>query len=190
MLRLRGPEGRLQQSRQFLLVSAERMDRIMAVRCKDARTLSERLRGRLELQAAGRLAEARHRYEILESRLHALNPQAKLDAGYAYVENAQHRAIRSVGMVQEHDPIRIRLRDGTIRAAVLSVKPSALLPGESAAGFPGDGCAVKQEGAAAAFPEEASDAFSEKTKEPGGRLTEQNGDGYGRGKQETGRADD
>ncbi|HCI73008.1 MAG TPA: exodeoxyribonuclease VII large subunit [Lachnospiraceae bacterium] len=190
MLRLRGPEGRLQQSRQFLLVSAERMDRIMAVRCKDARTLSERLRGRLELQAAGRLAEARHRYEILESRLHALNPQAKLDAGYAYVENAQHRAIRSVGMVQEHDPIRIRLRDGTIRAAVLSVKPSALLPGESAAGFPGDGCAVKQEGAAAAFPEEASDAFSEKTEEPGGRLTEQNGDGYGRGKQETGRADD
>ena len=117
-LRLKGPEGKLQQSRQFLLMSSERMDRAMGSRCKDASQLSQRYRERISLRMSESLMKARHRHEVLESRLMALSPQAKLDSGYAYVETADHRAVASVLSVKTDDPLLIHVKDGTICAVV------------------------------------------------------------------------
>ena len=121
MLRLNGPEGKLQRGEQFLLNASERMDHAMQVRIRDVNVLLERFRERLDLLMGERLIYAQHRMELLKGRFDALSPMAKLDAGYAYIEDENHRAVRSAGHVQKNDVLRIRLADGSIRTLVQQV---------------------------------------------------------------------
>ena len=102
LLKLRGPEGKLQQGRQFLMNTAERMDHAMDVRL--------------------RIRMSRHTLELLSGRLQGLSPAAKLDSGYVYIEDENHRAVRSVSMVQKGDALRLRLCDGSIRTLVEQIE--------------------------------------------------------------------
>ena len=121
MLRLSGPEGKLQRSEQFLLSASERMEHAMQVRIRDMNVLTERLWERLDLQMEEHLKHAQHRMELLKGRLDALSPMAKLEAGYAYIEDENHRAVRSAGHVQKNDVLQIRMKDGSIRTLVQQV---------------------------------------------------------------------
>ncbi len=121
MLRLNGPEGKLQRSEQFLLASGERMDRAITIRLREAASASRRLREMLDLRMEECLRRTLHRSELSESRLTALSPKAKLNAGYAYIEDDSHRALSSVKMVKEKDHLVIRLRDGILTAQVLEI---------------------------------------------------------------------
>lgn len=121
MLQLRGPEGRLKQSQQFLISSNERLDRAMEVRFRETESSLDRLRETMNRQMADRLRKARHALELLESRLKALSPMLKLDAGYAYIEDENHRAVRSAGSVKKGDALNIRFRDGTVHVVALQV---------------------------------------------------------------------
>ena len=120
-MQLKGPEGRLRQSTQFLAQTSDRMfDRMDAV-------LKE-MRGRLEREdllvrnaIAGRLQREIHRYEILEGKLRALSPQAKLDAGYAYIEDSSRRGVSSVKGLKVGDLLTVRLRDGSVQTAVREI---------------------------------------------------------------------
>lgn len=121
MLRLKGPEGRLQQSEQFLIRTSERMDHAISLRINDAAAYLERMSQLLEMQMSEKLKNAQHRAQLLESRLTALSPQAKLDAGYAYIEDGRHQAVRSVSSVNAGDSVKVFMKDGTISAVVTEV---------------------------------------------------------------------
>ncbi len=123
MLRLNGPEERLRRSEQFLLSAAERMDTAMSVRVREISALPARYRELLDIRMADCVKRACHRLELYESKLNALSPMAKISAGYAYIEDAGHRAVRSVSEVKKGDTLRIRLRDGSITAVAGEVKP-------------------------------------------------------------------
>ena len=124
MLRLRGPEGRLERSEQFLLSAGERMDRAMDVRLREVTGSLGRFRQLLDLRMADCLKRTQHRMELQKSRLGALSPMAKLSAGYAYIEDADRKAVRSARQVKKGDVLRIRLKDGTIRSVAQQVDPA------------------------------------------------------------------
>ena len=122
LLRLRGPEGKLQQSRQFLMNAAERMDHAMDLRIREVISDLDRFKELTERRMAERILMSRHTLELLTGRLQALSPAAKLDSGYAYIEDTDHRAVCGVGMVKKGDTLRIRLRDGSIRTLVEQIE--------------------------------------------------------------------
>ena len=121
LLRLRGPEGRLQRAEQFLLSASERMDHAMSVRVRDVIVLSDRYRDLLNRQMKDHLRQTRHRLELAQGRLEALSPKAKLDSGYAYIEDQNHQGVRSVEMVKSGEILRIHMKDGSIRTRVEEV---------------------------------------------------------------------
>ena len=121
LLRLRGPEGRLQRAEQFLLSASERMDHAMAVRVKDVMVLAARYQDLLDRQMENHLRQTKHRLELAAGRLEALSPRAKLNSGYAYIEDEHHQAVCSVDAVKNGDAIRIHMRDGSIRTRVEEV---------------------------------------------------------------------
>ena len=121
LLRLRGPEGRLQRAEQFLLSASERMDHAMAVRVKDVMVLAARYQDLLDRQMEDHLRQAKHRLELAAGRLEALSPRAKLNSGYAYIEDEHHQAVSSVDAVKKGDALRIHMRDGSIRTRVEEV---------------------------------------------------------------------
>ena len=118
MLKLRGPEGRLQRGEQFLLSASERMDHAILVRVRDAGNLSSRYKDLLDRLMEDQLRAARHRLELLSGSLSAQSPEAKLASGYAYIEDENHLAVRSVSGIRKGDRLRIRMKDGSARVLV------------------------------------------------------------------------
>ena len=51
-----------------------------------------------------------------------MSPSAKLEAGYAYIEDGNSAAVRSVSGIKAGDELRIRLKDGRIRVLVREVE--------------------------------------------------------------------
>ena len=121
MLQLKGPEGRLKQSRQFLLGASERMDRAVDGRIREASGRLDSARTLLQIRMEDRLVRARHALELYENRLKAHSPGALLNTGYAYIEDENHRAVHSAESVRKGDTLRIRMKDGTVRALALEI---------------------------------------------------------------------
>ena len=86
------------------------------------RKKQEEYRKRLQLIMEKRLAEKKHRFELLARALEGNSPVKKLSGGYAYVENEQGRGVMSVQEVMVDDLLAIRMLDGTISARVAEVK--------------------------------------------------------------------
>lgn len=68
------------------------------------------------------LRERRHRLALLASVLESYSPVKKLSGGYAFVEDGNHQALRSIRQVQKKDTIQIHLLDGTLNAVVTDVQ--------------------------------------------------------------------
>lgn len=68
------------------------------------------------------LRERRHRLALLASALESYSPVKKLSGGYAFVEDGNHQALRSIRQVQKKDTIQIHLLDGTLNAVVTDVQ--------------------------------------------------------------------
>lgn len=80
----------------------------------------EKLTGRMvEL-----LRERRHRLALLASTLESYSPVKKLSGGYAFVEDGNHQALRSIRQVRAEDTVQIHLLDGTLTATVTEVQAS------------------------------------------------------------------
>ena len=120
-LRMNGPEARLRQSTQFLAQTSDRMNDRMDAVLKEMRRRLEKADLLVTNGMAGRLQREAHRYEVLEGRLMALAPQAKLDAGYAYIEDRNRRGVTSVKGVSEGDLLTVRLRDGRLQTIVSGI---------------------------------------------------------------------
>ncbi len=66
----------------------------------------------------------RHRLELLISRLYGLSPLKRIGGGYGFVTDKKDRPMESVKQVKSGDGIRIRIRDGSIKAVVSQATPS------------------------------------------------------------------
>ncbi|MGI8959853.1 MAG: exodeoxyribonuclease VII large subunit [Bryobacteraceae bacterium] len=66
----------------------------------------------------GKMHEARHRKETIEAHLTQLSPLGVLARGYAIVEDARRRVLRSSTETSVGEPLRIRLHRGQLDAIV------------------------------------------------------------------------
>lgn len=78
----------------------------------------EKLTGRMEEL----LRERRHRLALLAGTLESYSPVKKLSGGYAFVEDGNHQALRSIHQIREKDTVQIHLLDGTLTAAVTEIQ--------------------------------------------------------------------
>ena len=67
------------------------------------------------------LWKGRRRQEFLELHLSQISPLAVLGRGYAIVQDASGRVVRSAGDVLRNELLRIRLHRGELEAAVTEV---------------------------------------------------------------------
>lgn len=73
----------------------------------------------IESLFTGKLNEAKQRRALLAERLSGQSPLKRLSAGYAYAQDKDGRALRSISQVKEGDPVRIHVTDGTLDAQVM-----------------------------------------------------------------------
>lgn len=78
----------------------------------------EKLTGRMEEL----LRERRHRLALLAGTLESYSPVKKLSGGYAFVEDGNHQALRSIHQIRKKDTVQIYLLDGTLTAAVTEIQ--------------------------------------------------------------------
>lgn len=78
----------------------------------------EKLTGRMEEL----LRERRHRLALLAGTLESYSPVKKLSGGYAFVEDGNHQALRSIHQIRKKDTVQIHLLDGTLTAAVTEIQ--------------------------------------------------------------------
>lgn len=78
----------------------------------------EKLIGRMEEL----LRERRHRLALLAGTLESYSPVKKLSGGYAFVEDGNHQALRSIHQIRKKDTVQIHLLDGTLTAAVTEIQ--------------------------------------------------------------------
>lgn len=78
----------------------------------------EKLTGRMEEL----LREHRHRLALLAGTLENYSPVKKLSGGYAFVEDGNHQALRSIHQIRKKDIVQIHLLDGTLTAAVTEIQ--------------------------------------------------------------------
>ena len=121
-LRLKGPEGMLQQSRFRLAQSSERLQALMEQKMEESRGKADRVRQAQDHAMGQKLDGAIHRLEVLSGRVRALSPQSRLDQGYAYVEGTDGRGLGSVRGVHEGDGLKIVMRDGRVYALAQKVE--------------------------------------------------------------------
>lgn len=99
-LRLHDPKRQINEKRQRLTDTQERMNRL----------LEEKLMNR------------RHRLEVLAGRLNGLSPLARISRGFGFLEGGDGKRIESVTQTRPGDAIRIRVTDGTIHGRVEAVE--------------------------------------------------------------------
>lgn len=78
----------------------------------------EKLTGRMKEL----LRERRHRLALLAGTLESYSPVKKLSGGYAFVEDGNHQALRSIHQIRKKDTVQIHLLDGTLTAAVTEIQ--------------------------------------------------------------------
>lgn len=78
----------------------------------------EKLTGRMEEL----LREHRHRLALLAGTLESYSPVKKLSGGYAFVEDGNHQALRSIHQIRKKDIVQIHLLDGTLTAVVTEIQ--------------------------------------------------------------------
>lgn len=81
-------------------------------------------RTRLDRSFERTLRRSTARLEALDARLHSLSPLAVLDRGYALVQSAEGRLIRSTVSLTVGDQVTTRLSDGNFTSRVESATPN------------------------------------------------------------------
>ncbi|HEY9405304.1 MAG TPA: exodeoxyribonuclease VII large subunit, partial [Pyrinomonadaceae bacterium] len=79
-------------------------------------------RAALDANFGARLDEARARLEVAVASLDALSPLGVLGRGYALVQDARGRVVRSAGSVRVGEGLRVRLAGGALRCRVEGVE--------------------------------------------------------------------
>ena len=87
-------------------------------RLRDGRMRLAALQDKLDAAMDAAVAVRKHRMELLAGALANLSPLVRLSGGYSYVSGADGRPVRSVDDAGIGDVLKIRLRDGALKARV------------------------------------------------------------------------
>ena len=113
----------LERSARRLAAAARRLEaNDLLLRLARVRHRHELLGGRLLKAIEARLWSARRRHESLNLRLQQLSPLEVLARGYAIVEDAQGRILRSSQEIAAKARLKIRLHNGQLDAEVLQTR--------------------------------------------------------------------
>ena len=132
-------EGRMQQERMrlkhlsvriptlFALVKAKqtgridalqsRMETLVRMRVERGKTEVERWESRVTNNVTTMLADERHRLQLLEQRMDAVDPKRILERGYS-ITLREGKAVRSIAELKPGDRIETRLKDGKTTSVV------------------------------------------------------------------------
>lgn len=80
------------------------------------------MENRLHVLMDKKLADAKHRLAIYMEKMKGLSPIEKLNQGYAYVQGASGKAVRSIDEVKKQDKLSVYVTDGVVYAVVEDVK--------------------------------------------------------------------
>jgi len=90
-------------------------------RLRENRMYVSELEQKLEQQMQYVFSEKKHRAAILAERMERVSPLRKLSSGYAYVENQEKKALKSVEQIKCGEEVTIHLLDGRVRAEIIEV---------------------------------------------------------------------
>ena len=77
-----------------------------------------------------KLKENRHRLAVYLEKFAGLSPLRKLNQGFSYVADKDHKTLTSVEQVQTGEPVFISVTDGTIKAQVSQITKEERIYGE------------------------------------------------------------
>jgi exodeoxyribonuclease VII large subunit len=97
-------------------------------RVRDKRRLLITAARRATVAATGLFERRRLHLEALAGKLHVLSPLATLGRGYALVTDAHGAVVASATQLGAGDDMRVRLKDGTLRATVTGIETNATAP--------------------------------------------------------------
>lgn len=80
--------------------------------------MEDKMRGLMEKK----LSDSRHRFLVYVERMNGNSPLKKLSQGYAFVQDEDNRALKSICQVKEGDNISVQVTDGTILAKVEKIR--------------------------------------------------------------------
>ncbi len=90
-------------------------------RLKDQRRRLMELEEKLDTGMSLKLQKYRHKLEVYIERMKGLSPLLKLEKGYAYVEDAKGRSLRSVKNIKSGESLKIHAADGIVLARVQKI---------------------------------------------------------------------
>ena len=85
---------------------------------------ADKLRDSLEHIMESRLESSKHRLALTATALEQLSPLKSLTRGFSYTTDESGRNIASVEGISAGDSINVRVKDGTIKAGVISTEPA------------------------------------------------------------------
>lgn len=92
---------------------------------KEKRVTFLNLTKELDMTMNDKVKSRRHRMEILAERMKAASPLERLSGGYAYVTGADGKQVKKIGAVKVGDDLKLRMRDGVVKAEVKEVESVA-----------------------------------------------------------------
>lgn len=112
----------LEQAQNYLQYCSVRLkskspENLLLNRTQYLADMEIRLRGKMEAM----LTANKHRLAMLEERLNGVSPFNKLSKGYAFLEDEEGRAVKSVAQAPIGTVLTIRLADGTLSAKVTDI---------------------------------------------------------------------
>lgn len=96
----------------------------------DSRQYASELETRLRSCMGERLTTDKHHLALCIEKMKGLSPLAKLSQGYAYVQTADGKNIRSIGQAEKGACLDVFVSDGKIRAQILSSEAAVWADGQ------------------------------------------------------------
>lgn len=116
-------KNRIQTCRMHLLKEQEVFKRLHpGIQLMDKRRRLADLELRLREAMEKKIQQARQKLALRIETFTGLSPMAKLNQGYAFVQNEKCRAVRSVSQVKEGESLTLYVTDGTIHTIVERTK--------------------------------------------------------------------
>lgn len=99
-LKFLSPQSKIREKRQYVMEQEERLTSIF-----------KRV-----------LQQSKHRFQIYIEKFNGLSPLTKLQQGYSFVEDSEHKAVTSIARVQTGDLLKVHVTDGNIVAQVTQIE--------------------------------------------------------------------
>jgi exodeoxyribonuclease VII large subunit len=122
-LRLGRPASSVAAQHRRIDALRARLQQALGTRVSQAGVATDRVALRLVGAARRALAAQQQGVAMAASRLQLLDPSRVLDRGYAWLLDADHRAVASVRNVAVGDAMQARVRDGTLALTVAGCRP-------------------------------------------------------------------